>query len=42
VRIRVLDPIDPVTFRKDAPETLALKISTYMTSELKDFRALHK
>ena len=42
VRIRVLDPIDPITFRKDAPETLALKISTYMTSELKDFRALHK
>ena len=42
VRIRVLDPIDPVTFRKDAPETLALKISTYMTTELKDFRALHK
>ena len=39
VRIRVLDPIYPDTFGTDNPESLALKLSAYMTSELNELRA---
>ena len=39
IHIRVLDPIDPDTFGTDNPETLALKLSAYMTSQLNELRA---
>jgi 1-acyl-sn-glycerol-3-phosphate acyltransferase len=39
IRIRVLDPIDPAAFRSESPESLALKVNTHMTLELKDFRS---
>jgi 1-acyl-sn-glycerol-3-phosphate acyltransferase len=39
VRIKVLDPIDPVTFRSESPESLALKLNTFMSTELMNFRS---
>jgi len=42
VCIRVLNPIYPDTFGTDTPETLALKLSAYMTSELNELRAHNK
>lgn len=38
IRIKVLDPIDPKDFGKDNPENLALKLSSLMTSALKELR----
>jgi 1-acyl-sn-glycerol-3-phosphate acyltransferase len=39
IRIRVLDPVPPASFDTDNPEDLALKISSLMTSGLKELRA---
>jgi 1-acyl-sn-glycerol-3-phosphate acyltransferase len=39
IRIRVLDPIHPTSFNTDNPEDLALKLSSFMTLELKKLRA---
>ena len=38
IRIKVLDPIDPKDFGTDNPENLALKLSSLMTSALKELR----
>jgi 1-acyl-sn-glycerol-3-phosphate acyltransferase len=38
IRIRVLDPVQPASFDNDNPEDLALKLSSLMTSELKELR----
>lgn len=40
VRIRVLEPIETGSFRSESPETLALKLSNLMSSELKNLRAM--
>ena len=39
IAIRVLDPVYPATFGTDNPNTLALKLSSVMTSRLKELRA---
>jgi len=39
IRIRVLDPVNPSDFGTHTPEELALKLSTFMASELKVLRA---
>jgi 1-acyl-sn-glycerol-3-phosphate acyltransferase len=39
ISIRVLNPIYPDAFGTDNPETLALKLSAYMTSQLDELRA---
>ena len=39
IRIRVLDPVFPATFDTDNPEILALKLSEFMKSGLKELRA---
>ena len=38
IRIKVLNPIDPKDFGTDNPENLALKLSSLMTSALKELR----
>jgi 1-acyl-sn-glycerol-3-phosphate acyltransferase len=38
IRIKVLDPVYPDSFGTDTPEGLALKLSSFMTSELKELR----
>jgi len=38
IRIKVLDPIDPKDFGTDNPENLALKLSSLMTTALKELR----
>ena len=38
ITIKVLDPIDPKDFGTDNPENLALKLSSLMTSALKELR----
>ena len=38
ISIRVLNPVDPDTFGTDNPETLALKLSAFMTSQLNELR----
>jgi len=40
IRIKVLDPVMPSSFESDNPENLALKFSSYMTSELIKLRTL--
>jgi 1-acyl-sn-glycerol-3-phosphate acyltransferase len=39
ISIRVLDPIQPDTFKTDSPEDLAMKVSIFMSSELKVLRS---
>jgi len=39
IRIRVLDPVHPASFDNDNPDDLAQKLSSLMTSELKELRA---
>ena len=39
IRIRVLDPVYPSVFGTDVPENLALKLSTFMASELNKLRS---
>lgn len=39
IRIRVLDPVYPSAFGTDIPENLALKLSTFMASELNKLRS---
>jgi 1-acyl-sn-glycerol-3-phosphate acyltransferase len=38
IRIRVLDPVQPASFDTDNPEDLARRLSSLMTSELKELR----
>ena len=38
IMIRVLDPVQPASFDNNNPEDLALKLSSLMTSELKELR----
>jgi 1-acyl-sn-glycerol-3-phosphate acyltransferase len=38
IRIKVLNPIDPKDFGTDNPENLALKLSSLMTTALKELR----
>lgn len=40
IRIKVLDPVYPAAFGTDNPDSLALKISSLMKSELNDLRTL--
>lgn len=39
IRIKVMDPVHPNSFNTDNPDDLALKLSSLMTSELKELRA---
>jgi 1-acyl-sn-glycerol-3-phosphate acyltransferase len=39
IRIKVLDPVYPVDFDTDNPDTLALKLSSFMKTALEDLRA---
>jgi 1-acyl-sn-glycerol-3-phosphate acyltransferase len=41
IRIKVLDPVYPDSFGTDNPESLALKLSSFMTSELSILRNLN-
>lgn len=39
IRIKVMDPVNPASFKANDPDNLALELSALMTSGLKDLRA---